>query len=145
MDNIKSIPGQSNITDRLIDVIKNLPLGRQIELLDALEKEKPEKSVENDQRRHSRKGVLLPVDYASYDKFFREFIRDISEGGVFIETQNPLMVGHKIAMTFITTDERHHFKMNGKIVRDAKDGIGVKFDDTTPEQDIQIKAFIATM
>jgi Tfp pilus assembly protein PilZ len=145
MDNIKSIPGQSNITDRLIDVIKNLPLNRQTEFLDALEKEKPEKPVENEHRRHSRKDVLLPVDYASYDKFFREFIRDISEGGVFIETQNPLMIGQKIAMTFMTTDERHHFKMNGKIVRDVKNGIGVKFDDTTPEQAIQIKAFISMM
>ena len=143
MDDFKSIPAQAEVTDRLIDVIKNLPYRRQSELLDLLEKEKPEKTVENEQRRHSRKDTLLPVDYASYDKSFRDFIRDISEGGVFIETKQPLMPGHKIAMTFMTTDNQHHFKINGKIVRYVQDGIGVKFDKITSEQTTQIKAFLS--
>jgi len=145
MDDFESIPGQNDVTKRLIDVIKNLPLRRQGEILDALEKEKSGKTVENEQRRHSRKDILLPVDYASYDNCFRDFIRDISVGGVFIETKQPLLAGQKIAMTFMTPDNQNHFKINGKIVRDVPDGIGVKFDETAPEQLTQIKSFLSKM
>ena len=145
MDDFKSIPGRIDVTERLIDVIKNLPLRRQSELLDALEKEKPEKTTANEKRRYPRKEILLPVDYASYDKCFRDFIRDISEGGVFIETKQPLVPGQKIAMTFMTTDNQHHFKINGKIVRDTRDGIGVKFDKIISGQANRIKEFLSGM
>jgi len=145
MDDLKSIPDQADITERLIGAIKKLSPRRQSELLDALETEKPGETLEGELRLHSRKDILLPVDYASYDKCFRDFARDISEGGVFIETKQPLMAGQKIAMTFMATDNQHHFKINGKIVRDVKDGIGVKFDKTTSEQIAQIKAFLSTI
>lgn len=143
MDDIQAIPGQIDITKRLINVIKNLPPERQSELLDSLNKEKSGKAVDNEQRLNSRKDIFLPVDFASSDKFFRDFIRDISLGGVFIETKQPLKTGQKLAMTFMTPDNQHHVKINGIIVRDIQNGIGVKFDNTTPEKAAQIKEFLS--
>ena len=39
-------------------------------------------------RQFPRKSCTLPVDYATENRFFHDLVRDISLGGVFIETRH---------------------------------------------------------
>ena len=59
---------------------------------------------------------------------YREFAQDLSKGGVFIETREPLKVGEKIAMAFSLQDTQSHFKFAGTIVRVEKHGVAIQFD-----------------
>jgi len=61
------------------------------------------------------------------DHYYRDFIQDISETGLFIKTSNIFSVGQTIVMTFISPDQQKPYKINGEIIRVHTDGIGVKF------------------
>ncbi|MGD9260628.1 MAG: PilZ domain-containing protein, partial [Desulfobacterales bacterium] len=53
-----------------------------------------------DKRKGVRKTCNIPVNYASDNRVYSNHIRNISKGGVFIETQSPLVSGEEIYMTF---------------------------------------------
>jgi len=80
-----------------------------------------------EKRRHPRKPCSIVVDYASRDRAFRDYIRDISSGGVFIETSKEFSIGDEIMMTFSISSKQKPFKFTGQVVRITKKGIGVKF------------------
>jgi Tfp pilus assembly protein PilZ len=82
---------------------------------------------ENEKRTHKRKPFFMPVDYATRDRVYRDFIKDITKEGVFIETRRPLPAGEEISLTFSFPNLRQNFKIPGGVVRSDKNGIGVKF------------------
>ena len=89
--------------------------------------EKFEQRLEEERRKHARKPFFMAVDYATKDKTYKDFIQNISTGGVFIETRMPLYAGQKLAMSFPLPNCKKHVKITGKIVRTNVQGIGVKF------------------
>ena len=80
-----------------------------------------------DQRRHPRKGCSIPVDCATRDQSFKGFIKDISTGGVFIETHGDSTVGKEISLTFSTPHQQERVRITGEVVRNNMLGIGVAF------------------
>jgi|GEM_PF-1849469 hypothetical protein len=80
-----------------------------------------------EKRKHPRKPCSIVVDYASRDRAFRDYIRDISSGGVFIETSKEFSIGDEIMMTFSISSKQKPFKFTGQVVRITNQGIGVKF------------------
>lgn len=78
-------------------------------------------------RKHYRKPVFTVVDYATQGHAYRDFIRNISAGGVFIETPMPFSVGQELSLTFALPIYQKHIKITGEIVRIDSQGIGVKF------------------
>jgi Tfp pilus assembly protein PilZ len=60
-------------------------------------------------------------------RYYREFIQNISERGVFIKTTETFSKGQEILMTFMSQDYQKPFKIKGEIVRVHPNGVGVKF------------------
>ena len=128
---------KSNVTARLkallkdiTPVIDNASEEKRRELLSFLED-----LQQSERRKHPRKHCSTPVTYATPERIFEDFSRDISPGGVFIETDVPFSVGHEITLMFASPDQEEPIKITGRIVWDAPKGIGVKF--TTPSKDLE--------
>ena len=73
---------QIDITSRLLNLIFDMPLELRIRLLKILDKWENEGS-----RKHARKPWVIPIEYATDDHAFKDVLKDISKGGVFIETK----------------------------------------------------------
>ena len=96
-------------------------------------------------RKHDRKDFFMIVDYSVNDQYYRDFIQDISESGVFIKTSQSLSVGQKIQMTFMSPDYQKPFKIKGEIVRIRTDGVGVKFIIESQVQESALKSFMGNI
>ena len=90
--------------------------------------EKWEKS-KNKKRKYPRRSTLIDITYASDQRgFFEDVIRNISAGGLYIETTLLSELGQKLTMTFSHPDSGDPIKVLGKVIRVDSEGIGVKFD-----------------
>jgi Tfp pilus assembly protein PilZ len=78
-------------------------------------------------RAHQRTTCLIATDYISGNRAYQDYVRDISQGGVFIETAGRFAQGEPIVMTLWGVRNPIPVKINGTIVRAAPDGIGVQF------------------
>ena len=90
--------------------------------------EKWEKS-KNKKRKYPRRSTLIDITYASDQRgFFEDIIRNISAGGLYIETNLLSELGQKLTMTFSHPDSGDPIKVKGKVIRADSEGIGIKFD-----------------
>jgi Tfp pilus assembly protein PilZ len=110
------------LTKRLIQAVAKLSPQRK-QMLDELLKEWDRM----DYREDSRIPCFLPVDYSTNDRVYQDFINNLSQGGIFIETLSPFRAGQSIALIFSLPAMQKTFKIAGEIVRTEPDGIGVKF------------------
>ena len=110
------------LTEKLIKAVNNLGVERKKMLMELiLEWERL------DYREDSRIDCFLAVDYATKDRFYQDFINNLSNGGVFIETASKLQVGSKVSLAFSLPALNNSFKIDGMIVRTDDDGLGVQF------------------
>ena len=120
------ISDETRITARLIDLICDMTIAQQLELLSQLDRRKY-KSGRND---HRRKRTIV-VDYEVNNLLRQDFIRDISNVGVFIETPTPPAVGEEIRLSFSLTDAKRPIRVTGRIVRSTEKGFAVAFRSKT--------------
>ena len=92
----------------------------------------------HEQRRHKRLGVN--EDFASIDELVAEYVTDISRGGVFIRSKQPLPVGTKVNLKFsVILDDFETIEGEGEVVRmvqgseDEPSGMGVIFTELTDD------------
>lgn len=95
-----------------------------------------------EKRKYDRKDFIRIIDYTVGERYYRDFIQDISEGGLFIDTSNQFSVGQEILMTFVSPDYQKPFKINGKIIHTQTDGIGVKFKIESQVQESVLNSFV---
>ena len=95
-------------------------------------------------REYPRLACYIIVDFATSDKAYRSCIRDISAGGVFIESTDSFKVGQEIALCFTISEseEKLPFKTKGKVTRLYPDGIGVQYVDISQYQRDIIDALV---
>jgi Tfp pilus assembly protein PilZ len=121
----------------ILEKIKGLSEDKLQLLLKYLDEEQiPEK------RRYGRKDFIRVIDYTVGDRYYRDFIQDMSEGGLFIETSNEFSAGQKIIMSFISPDYQKPFKVHGEIIHVQTDGIGVKFKIKSQVQESVLKSYV---
>jgi len=101
-----------------------------------------EERQNKEQRKYSRKDFLTITDYNVGDRYYRDFIQDISASGVFIKTSQKFSAGQPILMTFVSPDNQKPFRINGEIIRTQEDGIGVKFKLKSQVQELVLKSFV---
>jgi hypothetical protein len=90
--------------------------------------EKWEKS-KDEKRKYPRRSTYVDITYSSDQRrIFEDFVRNISAGGLFIETNLVTELGQKLTMTFSHPDSGKPIKVLGKIIRADSGGIGVKFN-----------------
>ncbi len=93
----------SGITARLFDIILNMSEEQQKNLL---------KSI-GEERIHHRKQYIMPVDIHTKNGSYRDFITEISTGGVFIETIEYFSVGQELLFSFLFHNHHHPLNING--------------------------------
>ena len=128
---------ESSITARLVELIKNMSEDEQRTLLKDLE----ERLFEG-RRKHVRKPFLMAVDYSTQDHVYKDFIQDISSGGVFIQTHMPFTVGQEVSLTFPLPSFQKHVKVIGEVVRSTPQGVGVKFKIADKDQEAMITSLL---
>ncbi len=87
-------------------------------------------------REYPRLSCYLQVDFAYKNKAYRGTIRDISAGGVFIETSEKFEKGQEIALCFSLQESKGNLpiKIKGIVTRVHPDGIGVFYKDISNYQ-----------
>jgi len=90
----------------------------------------------NERRKSQRVGLVVRVTYQTVDELFSEFARNINEGGIFIETDNPQELGSSVALQFKLPGSDDLIEVAGTVVRtgdgtgpDDLLGMGIEFDD----------------
>ena len=119
----------NRIVGQLIDLIRNLSEDKQKKLLAILKN-----WVSEEKRAFKRKSCLTPIDYSSADRVFRDFVQNLSLGGIFIETRESFSDGEIVTLTMNIPNSQHQFKISGEIVRAEPLGIAVKFKKVTRYQ-----------
>ena len=118
---------QYNVTlAELIKLILNLNEEHQKALL-----EKGRKLLSKE-KRAPRKSCEIPVKYSTFDRVYSDRIMNISQSGVFIETQRPIFVGEEILMEFKLEGVNKTLKIKGNVVHASNQGVGIEFKNVDP-------------
>jgi hypothetical protein len=117
----------SSVTNRLISLVMELSEEQQETLIKGLEQK-----LSKERRGNTRKPFITVVDFASQGREYREFVQDISESGVLIETSGSFLKGQDVTLTFPALkfplpDPEKHLQISGRIARVFDTGIGVEF------------------
>jgi Tfp pilus assembly protein PilZ len=98
----------------------------------------------NNKRRYTRKPLKIEVRYQDNNRnVLKGTVRNISTGGVFIETPHPLDRGESFRMTLDAVDVGRVIDVEGKVVRcEPEKGMGVEFID---QDNREVKKLISTM
>jgi len=115
--------GKNEVRAFLFEIIDRMSESEMRQLLNELEERQ-----QKERRSCRRKDFPTTVDYNVADRYYRDFIQNISERGVFIKTTKTFSKGQKTLMTFMSPDYQKPFKIKGEIVRIHPDGVGVAFN-----------------
>ena len=92
--------------------------------------------TDTNRRTHTRKPINLVINYQNLDQFFSDYIINISQGGIFIRSKNPLPVGTRLKVSFSLPGLNETIETTGEVahVQDARtedgfSGMGVHFKD----------------
>jgi Tfp pilus assembly protein PilZ len=97
-----------------------------------------------EQRRYTRKPLKIEARFLDADgKMLKGIVRNISIGGIYIETPRPRDRGSSLHMTLDAVDVGKVIDVEGKVVRhEAEKGMGIEFVD---QNNKDIKKLISTM
>jgi type IV pilus assembly protein PilZ len=74
--------------------------------------------IDSIERRGSpRADFVVRVDYQTVDSLFSEFARNINDGGIFIETDNPQPIGTNVELAFKLPGSDQPIEVVGNVVR----------------------------
>jgi len=121
----------NEVHDRISKIISSMSEAEILKLLKGLEKWEKSKFVYK--RKHYRKHSSLYAICEANRCYFRDNIKDVSAGGLFIETETPLSINEELFITFFHPDSKVPIKITGKIVRVDPKGVGVELYDTIPD------------
>jgi len=99
-------------------------------------------------RRHNRIPVDLGVEFSHDGGELKAFARNISEGGLFIETNDALEIGSRLTLSFTLPGQSSPLVVPGEVVRrielrsDFRFGLGVQFRGLPPTSREQILDFL---
>ena len=92
--------------------------------------------------RAPRKTCKIPVKYKTFDREYTDQIMNISQSGVFIETQRPIFVGEEISMDFKIEGVEKTLQLKGKVVHASNKGVGIEFENVDPTLAQVMPAFL---
>jgi hypothetical protein len=96
-------------------------------------------NVQIEKRRHTRDDAALDVRCEAFglDEIFVS--RDVSAGGLFLKTPNPLVAGSSVELTFSVSPEGPNLRCSGCVVYSLPGvGMGIQFLDTTGQIEVAI-------
>ena len=101
-------------------------------------------------RKSERLQHELLVAYKTVDGFITDWAVNISKGGVFINTRNPLAVGSLVRLIVSLPDAAFPFDLTGRVIRvhpadpnsDQVPGMGVEFVDIDEDKKARLANFV---
>lgn len=123
----------SGVTARLFEVIGQMTDTQKKELLVLIGAE---------QRQYVRLPYLMQVTWEAGGETFKDFILDISPGGVFLETVHPIFVGQSIKMEFKFKGAEGPVCLTGTVVWIGASGAGISFSFESREQKQVVSEYI---
>lgn len=115
---------ETPITDQLVQLINTMSEDQQLILLTYLNSKEWQT---RGKRKYFRKD-LIPTGYPDKNITESFAIRNISIGGVFVETDQTLQIGQEISLDFKFSKLTDPVRITGKVVRCEEDGVGVQFE-----------------
>jgi len=117
------------LTRRLLKRVAGMSFEEQRALLEMLETR-----TDVEKRELPRRPSALVVTYTDACRRYEDLARDISAGGLFIETRERFVVGDQIGIAFRLPAVSAPIRLSGKIVHISPTGIGVQFDWKIPPE-----------
>ena len=132
MENNNNTSSIAEVQSRIFQIISAMTEAQKRKLLIALEKwqskfDDQQKSKPKDKRKYYRKPISVYAICETNNRNFRDFTKNISLGGAFIETKTNLSLDDGLFMTLFHTSFEAPVRTSGKIVRVDSKGVGVKF------------------
>lgn len=87
-----------------------------------------------ERRRSERAPVVVRIEYATVDALFSDFTRNINEGGIFVETDEPIPLDEKVELKLRLPGSSELVHVTGRVVRiepntpSAAGGIAIEFE-----------------
>jgi len=78
-------------------------------------------------RRHSRVVYAISVTYESANQVYEGTTENVSSGGVFIKTRDPVAVDQKVTIDIPLKKKRKIKRFTGKVTWSTRSGFGVQF------------------
>jgi Tfp pilus assembly protein PilZ len=128
---------ESRTTARLFELIKRMSEDEQLALLKELRER-----FSKGRRKHKREPFFMVADYSTEDRVYRDYIQNVSAGGVFIETHMPFTSGQEVSLAFPLPNYEKYIKIIGEVARVTPQGIGVVFKMVNQEQETMVKSLL---
>ena len=126
MENIDKVLSRGEVCAFIFEIINDMSDTEMRQLLKDLENWQKSKF---EMRKYPRRTTLMDITYSSDQRrIFEDFVRNISAGGLYIETNLVTELGQKLTLTFSHPDSGDPIKVLGKIIRVDSEGIGVQFN-----------------
>jgi uncharacterized protein (TIGR02266 family) len=101
-------------------------------------------------RKSERLQHELLVAYRTVDGFITDWAVNISRGGMFINTRNPLSVGSIVRLIVSLPDAAFPFDLTGRVIRvhphdpnsDTAPGMGIEFVDVDEDKRARLERFV---
>ncbi len=93
-------------------------------------------------RKYTRHDCLVGIDYDISNWVYQCSMRDISEGGAYIETAQTIGMGQQLNITLSSPALEASCSISGTVVRRDPGGIGVRFDALTIKQEQIIRSLV---
>lgn len=100
--------------------------------------------MKKDKRKYTRRLLRIEARYQDFDEnVLKGTVRNISVGGVYVETSNPLDLNLAIRLSLDAIDLGKVVDVYGKVVRvDEGKGMGIEFQD---KENRDIKILLSTL
>ncbi len=76
----------------------------------------------SEKRKEPRVPVRIRIQYETADRFFEDYIRNLSLGGIFIETSKPLPVHTKLKIQLCLPEMKDPLVVDGVVVHTLRVG-----------------------
>jgi len=88
-----------------------------------------------ERRRSQRAPITVRIEYSTVDALFSDFTRNVNEGGIFVETDEPIPLEEKVELKFRLPGSHGLVHAWGRVVRvepatpESAGGIAIEFDE----------------
>jgi len=126
MNGIEAASPDNRLVLQLMALILEMTEDERLDLLMKLEAQ-PGRDLGLGERSDARKPYAKPVRLSVRDRTYTALCKDISNGGIFIETDQVFQVGQIVTLIIPFSDDRRNLNVPAEIVRVSQDGIGLRF------------------
>jgi len=107
-----------------------------------------------ERRQHQRVAARILIKYGNAEQFFTDYIQNISRGGIFVPTYNPLPPGTRLDISFSLPGWNRLIETEGVVVHSVQGdpeqggqpaGMGVRFDKLSEENLELIDKYVGTL